>query len=161
MPKTIFGRPVWEALIVAEKGIGAVAAAVGALAALWVRAANRPAVLHSLLRGAILDDPDNLVLRYINRLVPTIAPGLALRLAVGLTLLAILLGLEAVGLWLERPWAELLIIVETGALLPAEMFDLARRPSLTTAATLALNVLILVYVAQRYRKNHPRGDPAQ
>jgi uncharacterized membrane protein (DUF2068 family) len=156
--RTVLGRPVWQALIVAEKGVGALAAGAGSLAALWMRAAGRPEFLRGLMRGALLDDPDNLVLRYLVRLIPAIAPGLALRLAVGLGVLAVLLAVEAVGFWYERPWAELLIIVETAALLPAEVFDLTRHLRAPAVVTLVLNVLILLYVAHRYRKSHPRGE---
>jgi uncharacterized membrane protein (DUF2068 family) len=158
--RTIFGHPVGEALIVAEKGLGAIASAIGCLAALWVRASGQPQVLRSLLHEALLDDPDNLVLRYLVHLVPVIAPGTALRLAAGLGVLAVLLAVEAVGFWLERPWAEMLIIVETAGLLPAELFDLVRHPRLPAAVTLAINLVILIYVARRYRKSHPRGEQA-
>lgn len=156
--RTVFGRPILEALIVAEKAVGALAAAGGSVAAIWVRATNHPAVLHTIVRQALATDPDNVVLRYLTHLVPSIAPNVALGLAVGLGLLAILLALEAVGFWYERPWAELLIIVETAAFLPAEIFDLARYARPTSFLTLGVNVLILIYVARRYRKTSPRGD---
>ncbi len=156
--RTVFGRPVLEALIVAEKGLGALAAAGGSVAAIWVRATNHPAVLHTIVRQALTDDPDNVVLRYLTHLVPSIAPNVALGLAVGLGLLAILLAVEAVGFWYERPWAELLIIVETAAFLPAEIFDVIRYARPTSFLTLAINILILMYVARRYRKSGPRGE---
>ena len=156
--RTIFGRPVLGALIVAEKAVGAVAAAGGSVAAIWVRATHHPTVLHTIVRQALATDPDNVVLRYLTRLVPSISPNVALGLAVGLGVLAILLAAEAIGFWNERVWAELLIIVETAAFLPAEIFDVVRYARATSFLTLAVNVLILIYVARRYRKSSPRGD---
>jgi uncharacterized membrane protein (DUF2068 family) len=156
--RTVFGRPLWSALIVGEKALGALAAAAGSVGAFWVRAAGHPAALRAVVREALSDDPDNVVLRYLLHLVPSIAPKLALGLAVGLGLLAILLAVEAVGFWFERPWAEMLIIVETAAFLPAEIVDVVRHLRPTAMITLAVNILILVYVARRFRRSNQKGE---
>ena len=64
---------------------------------------------------------------------------------------------EAYGLWRLRPWAEWLALVSGGLYLPVEAYELWRRATVTRAALLAANVLVvalLVYV--RFRRP---GEP--
>ena len=54
---------------------------------------------------------------------------------------------EAWGLWHARRWAEWLAVASGGIYVPAEIYELARGPSLLRAATLAVNVGIVAYMA--------------
>jgi uncharacterized membrane protein (DUF2068 family) len=72
-------------------------------------------------------------------------------LAVGVLLFAILEAAEAWGLAARRRWAEYLTVVATGVLIPFELEEVARRPSLLRVAALLLNVAIVVWLGYRKR----------
>lgn len=59
---------------------------------------------------------------------------------------------EGVGLWLDRLWAEYLTVIATSLLVPLEVYELVRKPSLLKAAGLVVNVLIVLYLARRLRR---------
>ena len=58
---------------------------------------------------------------------------------------------EGVGLWLDLLWAEYLTVIATSILIPLELYELARRPTLWKAGGIAVNVVIVVYLAHRLR----------
>ncbi len=59
---------------------------------------------------------------------------------------AVLEGVEAVGLWYQRRWAEYLTLVATLAFLPYEIYELARSVTAFKAGALAVNLAIAVYL---------------
>jgi len=59
---------------------------------------------------------------------------------------AILEGLEAVGLWLMRRWAEYLTFIATTLLLPLEIYELTHKLSPLKIVTLVLNIAVVVYL---------------
>lgn len=59
---------------------------------------------------------------------------------------------EGVGLWLDKLWAELLTVVATSLLIPLELYELVHKPSLLKAGGIAVNLLIVGYLAVRLRK---------
>jgi uncharacterized membrane protein (DUF2068 family) len=59
---------------------------------------------------------------------------------------------EGVGLWLDRLWAEYLTVIATSLLVPLEIYELVRKPSLLKAGGIVVNVLIVLYLARRLRK---------
>ena len=59
---------------------------------------------------------------------------------------AVLEGLEAVGLWLMRRWAEYLTFVATTLLLPLEVYELTKHISTFKIAALLVNLAIVVYL---------------
>jgi uncharacterized membrane protein (DUF2068 family) len=96
-------------------------------------------------------DPDN---RYIHSLLVRIlrvSPRQLRELSVGTFFYAGIFATEGVGLLLRKRWAEYFTIVSTGALLPLEIFELARRFTLTRLAVLIVNALIVWYLARRVR----------
>jgi uncharacterized membrane protein (DUF2068 family) len=63
---------------------------------------------------------------------------------------------EAFGLWRARPWAEWIGIVSGGVYLPAEVFELIRRPTPLKAGLLILNAALVIYLSIiRYRNSRP------
>ena len=61
---------------------------------------------------------------------------------------------EAFGLWRARPWAEWIGIVSGGVYLPAEVFELIRRPTPLKVILLTLNALLVIYLSLiRYRNS--------
>lgn len=70
---------------------------------------------------------------------------------------ALLEGVEAVGLWLQRRWAEYLTFVATVLLLPIEVYELTGTFSLLKVATFAINLAIVVYLIYAKRLFGLRG----
>jgi uncharacterized membrane protein (DUF2068 family) len=63
---------------------------------------------------------------------------------------------EGVGLWFRLRWAEWLTVVATSLLVPVELYELMRKPTLLKASGLLVNVLIVVYLFRIVRR---RGEP--
>ena len=59
---------------------------------------------------------------------------------------------EGVGLWLRQRWAEWLTVFATSLLIPLELYELVRKPSLLKAGGLAVNVLIVWYLLRVVRR---------
>ncbi len=72
---------------------------------------------------------------------------------------------EGVGLWLDQLWAEYLTVTATALLIPWELYELVRNPTVWKAGGLALNVLIVIYLAhllrRRVRAPQPQPGSAQ
>jgi uncharacterized membrane protein (DUF2068 family) len=59
---------------------------------------------------------------------------------------------EGVGLWLGLHWAEVLTVVATSSLIPLEVYELARHPSVNKVLVILINVAILAYLIWRLRR---------
>jgi uncharacterized membrane protein (DUF2068 family) len=59
---------------------------------------------------------------------------------------------EGAGLWLDQLWAEYLTVIATSLLVPWELYELVRNPTVWKAGGLALNVLIVAYLAHLLRR---------
>jgi uncharacterized membrane protein (DUF2068 family) len=68
-------------------------------------------------------------------------------------------GVEAVGLWRERRWAEYLTAVATAGFLPFEVDELIKRVTVLRVGALVVNVAILVWLVWRKRLFGVRGGP--
>ncbi len=62
------------------------------------------------------------------------------------TAYTVVLVLEIVGLWHARRWAEYLTLIEAGALVPFEIYELSQSISALKVLTLVLNLLIVAYL---------------
>lgn len=65
--------------------------------------------------------------------------------------------LEGVGLALQKRWAEYFTIITTSSLLPIEIYELARRVSISRCLALAINlgvVAYLIFELRRFPKKH-------
>lgn len=60
-------------------------------------------------------------------------------------------GVEAVGLWRQRRWAEYLTAVATAGFLPFEIIELLKRVTVLRVSALVLNVAILVWLVWKKR----------
>jgi uncharacterized membrane protein (DUF2068 family) len=73
---------------------------------------------------------------------------------------------EGIGLWMRRTWGEWLTLAVTSSLLPFELWELITRPPgrrLALGVTLALNLLIVWYLARQLRRalaQQQRQDPS-
>jgi uncharacterized membrane protein (DUF2068 family) len=59
---------------------------------------------------------------------------------------------EGTGLWLDQLWAEYLTVIATSLLIPLELYELVRHPTALKAGGLAVNVLIVAYLACLLRR---------
>ncbi|WP_043265328.1 DUF2127 domain-containing protein [Streptomyces sp. CT34] len=67
---------------------------------------------------------------------------------------------EGVGLWRAKRWAEYLTVVATAAFLPLEIYELTEKVSWLKIATLAINILAVLYIAVAKRLFGLRGGRA-
>lgn len=72
---------------------------------------------------------------------------------------------EGIGVWLQKRWAELLMVFATAALIPVEIRHVWHRPSVTGFAILAANCLIVLFLYHILRRKKPhsakrREEPA-
>ncbi len=72
--------------------------------------------------------------------------GIAMGVYAGVT------AIEAVGLWMQKRWAEILVIVMVAGGLPLELFELYRGISPLKAIVLLINLAMLGYLVQDLKK---------
>ncbi len=58
---------------------------------------------------------------------------------------------EGVGLWLDQLWAEYLTVIATSLLLPYEIYELIHRPTIWKVGGIAVNIVIVIYLARLLR----------
>ena len=69
-------------------------------------------------------------------------------------------GIEAIGLWLARRWAEYLTFIVTTSLLPLEIYELANRATVFKVIAFVINVAVVVYLLRAKRLFGIRGGIA-
>ena len=82
-------------------------------------------------------------------------------IAGGLGLYALVEGVEAVGLWLMKRWAEYLTFIATGAFLPYELSELVSGPSVLKVGATVINLAVLGYLLFSKRLFGVRGGAAE
>jgi uncharacterized membrane protein (DUF2068 family) len=136
------------ALFKLVKGLLLIAAGIGALKLLHK---DIGAVVQSTI-DALRVDPDN---RYVHgamvrilsvndRTLKEISAGTFAYAAVFLT--------EGTGLLLRKRWAQYFTIIVTTSFLPLEVYELARRVTITKAGVIAVNVAIVAYLIVSVRR---------
>jgi uncharacterized membrane protein (DUF2068 family) len=96
-------------------------------------------------------DPDNRYLHGFLTKIFRVTPKQLKELSVGTFFYAGLFATEGVGLLLRKRWAEYFTIVTTGALIPIEIFELARHFTAAKLVVLFINALIVWYLVKRVR----------
>jgi uncharacterized membrane protein (DUF2068 family) len=64
---------------------------------------------------------------------------------------------EGVGLWLRQRWAEWLTVIATSLLIPLEVYELVRHPTVLKAIGVTVNVLIVLYLIRVVRRRTRSG----
>ena len=85
------------------------------------------------------------VVNDINRLF-ALPPWELYVIGIGLGIYTALLVIEIVGLWNAKRWAEYLTFIETGVLVPYELYELAGGVSVLKVLTFAINLAVLAYL---------------
>lgn len=148
-------------LIAIEKFLGALVALLAFIFVLVVHIHRSTDPLLMLFPNIISDPPSEAIMRWIDLQLRHAVPSLT-SLAIMAGFWALLLGAEAVGLWRNRGWAELLVLLETASFLPFQVWNIVHHPHVTSALTILANLLILIYMAARVRSrqghaSHLRG----
>ena len=73
---------------------------------------------------------------------------------------AVLEGVEAVGLWYQKRWAEYLTFIATTALLPLEVYELSQRATVFKVTALVVNLAVVAYLLYAKRLFGLRGGAA-
>ena len=78
--------------------------------------------------------------------------------AVGLVALgyAVLFGIEGIGLWLGKYWAEWFTVIATGSLIPLELYETLYHFGWLKLATLVGNVIIIIYLVRIALQPRPK-----
>ncbi len=76
-----------------------------------------------------------------------------------LALLRDLFGVEGTGLLLRKRWAEWMVVIVTGSLLPLECYELFHKPNAVKAVLAAVNLLILAYLIAVIRRKQEGKTP--
>jgi uncharacterized membrane protein (DUF2068 family) len=77
--------------------------------------------------------------------------------AVGLLVYGLLEGIEGVGLWLAKRWAEYLTVIATAAFIPYEIYELTKAVTATKLIAFAINVAAVAYLIVAKRLFGVRG----
>jgi uncharacterized membrane protein (DUF2068 family) len=82
------------------------------------------------------------------------------QLAAALLIYGAVEGVEAVGLWYQRRWAEYLTFIVTASLLPLEVYEIASRTTPFKVVAFIINVAVVVYLLVAKRLFGLRGGVA-
>jgi len=96
-------------------------------------------------------DPSN---RYINAALEkasVLTPHRIKELGLGSVIYGGLFLTEGVGLWFLKRWAEWFTVIITSSLLPIEVYEIHRHPSVVKVAVLVVNVAIVAYLVYQIR----------
>jgi uncharacterized membrane protein (DUF2068 family) len=96
--------------------------------------------------------------RIFLHVVTEATPGRLRLLALGALAYAILRFFEAWGLWFNRRWAEWMGVITGLVYVPIEARALIRRPGLEPAVFLALNLVIVLFLASRLRRDEASAE---
>ncbi len=93
--------------------------------------------------------------RYLDHALARVAslpPRKFRELGIGSFIYAALFLTEGLGLWLMKPWAEWFTAIITGSLIPLEVLEIYRHPTIAKVVVLVLNVAVAAYLVVRIRK---------
>jgi len=126
------------ALIAASAGVfRLVHKDVGAVAERWIEALRL--------------DPGNRYVMIAMAKVSDLSPAQIKKLGLAGLLYAGLFLIEGTGLWLLKPWAEWLTTILTATLIPVEVYEIYRHPTVVRVIALVINLAIVLYLIHRIR----------
>ena len=99
--------------------------------------------------AALATSSDRRIVQHLIALVGNLSPARLEALGLGAFLYAALFATEGVGLWLRKRWAEFLTVIATLTFVPVAVFELTRKVSPSRLAALAVNLVVVAYLARR------------
>jgi uncharacterized membrane protein (DUF2068 family) len=100
-------------------------------------------------------DPGNQYVYRVLQKIANLGPNKIKGLGIGSLIYAGLFLTEGIGLWLERRWAEWFTVIITGSLLPVEVYEIYRHPTLIKVLVLIINIAVVIYLIYRIRTISP------
>ena len=82
----------------------------------------------------------------------SVSPDQIKKVGVGSFIYAGLFLIEGVGLTLRKTWAEWVTVIITGSLVPVELYEIHRHPTMIRCGVLAINLAIVAYLVHRIRR---------
>jgi uncharacterized membrane protein (DUF2068 family) len=74
------------------------------------------------------------------------------QIGIGSLVYAAVFVVEGIGLMLRRGWAEVMTVIITTSFIPLEIYELIERRSAAKAAVIVVNVLVVLYLLRRLRR---------
>jgi uncharacterized membrane protein (DUF2068 family) len=145
-------RPLPVILIALEKAVSTLALIVGSWFAFVLRGHPGRNPVDVAVRLLLRGDSHNTFIYWLTRHVPYVSPDRAELFGIGLAIWAALFAAETVGVWQQARWGALLVIAETAAFLPLQVWNMARRPHPFEFVSMPVNLAILGYLVYAYRK---------
>lgn len=84
--------------------------------------------------------------------VSNLRPEQIKKIGAGSLLYAGLFLAEGTGLWLQKLWGEWLTVIITSTLVPVELYEIWRHPSVVKVGVLVINIGIVIYLIYGIRK---------
>lgn len=110
------------------------------------------ATLHKVLHI----HPDRHFFRIVQHSIEGLTPRGLILIACLIMLYAVIRFVEATGLWLEKEWAEWFALISGAIYMPYEIYELIHRPTAIKWGILAVNALIVLYMAWLLRDSYKR-----
>ena len=143
-------------LLAIEKSIGAVFFLVATAFLIFLGARGITHPLQSLFAEELREDPHDLLATLLIGFLPQVSRSALLTLALISAAYLVLHVIEATGLWSGQLWVEYLVLVETAAFLPYEVYEIARGATWFRLAIFIMNLLIVYYLARRRLRPNQR-----
>jgi uncharacterized membrane protein (DUF2068 family) len=102
-------------------------------------------------------DPES---RHVNQAidkVTNLSPHKFKEFSIGSFIYAGLFLTEGTGLWLQKRWAEWFTVIITSSLVPVEIYEIYRHPTILKILVLIINVAVVAYLIYRIRKEPHRS----
>jgi uncharacterized membrane protein (DUF2068 family) len=99
-------------------------------------------------------DPQNHIIQTVISTLTGMDPAHLRAIEAGTFFYALLHTIEGIGLLLERTWAGYLVVIATGSLVPFEIYEIAKKPTILRFSLFFLNVAIVIYLIITLRKEH-------
>lgn len=99
-------------------------------------------------------DPDNRLIHGLMSKLGLMNDHKLEELSIGSFFYAALLLTEGTGLWLKKRWAEYFTIIATCSFIPLELYEIAKRVTVTRIVILLINAAIVWYLFVQLRKGH-------
>ena len=109
--------------------------------------------------GSQLDLPNHGLLHTVDDLL-SLQSGTLRLVGAAVSVYALIEGAEAVGLWMQKRWAEYLTLIATSVFLPLEVYEIVRSLSPLKVFAFIVNVAIVAYLLYAKRLFGLRGGTA-